>query len=758
MNTDMFGDKSPSGCYNMSTLGNPYFVGRAEKLEELEQKLVQNKECQKLAVVGLGGVGKTQLALQFALKLRNKKPAYSIFWVSALSRAAFEQDYFKIAQELNLIHTADPEKIEDVEMRVKRHLSGEHGGQWLFIIDNADDEGVLFGQPERPGIMKFLPESPDGLMLFTTRHQKAAVSLARSDVVELHELSPDEARSFFEKSVLRKEMLAETEVVGELLKELTFLPLAITQAAAYLNETKMSLVQYRRLLNKSETDMLGLLSREFHDETTQRRNAVATTWLVSFNQIRENNPTAASLLSFISFLEPRAIPKPILPSVLPEEEMEYALGTLCAYNFLAQQTDENMYEMHRLVHLATKLWIQKHSLVDEEGEKVHNHLVNIIPEGRYENQPLWTLYLPHVLSLLKAKGGKERDLARGCHLSRRVTSYLYACGRLKDALVSSVAVCEWSSHNEDAEDPDRLGSELELAKIYLHIGQHRKAMPILTRLARMYRKLCEGTHPDYIYIHRELAACHLRNGEDEQAVDILQRLVAILKDRCITNEEELFQCSYALARAYLFRENTTQAAEALQPILEAREYILDEDHPERIRLQLILAQTHRLKGQYPAAIKILKRIVEMEHTTLHENGLEFTVPQFALALTYISAGQPAQAVPILRQVVATHEATSDESYEYLLRAQSLLGKACVMNGQRVEGMRRLQHVCSVREKLQDKTHPRRILSELDLVRAYKTCGRMEEAKSLHSRLATVWKDLNEGEINWIERKLPSSSF
>jgi hypothetical protein len=190
-------------------------------------------------------------------------------------------------------------------------------------VDNADDMDMFFGSSDEPGgIDQYLPESESGRTLFTTRSRKAALSVARHDVIELHEMGSQEAMSLLEKSIHRKDLLDTEAPVADLLRELTYLPLAIVQAAAYLDMNPVSISKYLGLLRGTEQDMVGLMSEEFRDDTRYRgsQNAVATTWLVSFNQIRKSDPAATDLLSFLSCIEPKAIPLSILPQMQFEEQ------------------------------------------------------------------------------------------------------------------------------------------------------------------------------------------------------------------------------------------------------------------------------------------------------------------------------------------------------------------------------------------------------------------------------------------------------
>jgi hypothetical protein len=160
-------------------------------------------------------------------------------------------------------------------------------------------------------------------------------------MVELSEMNVEEAKSLLTKRLVRKDSLDDEKGVTALLEQLTYLPLAITQAGAYLNRNRVSIATYLELLRGTEQDVVGLMSREFHDSTRYQGsgNAVATTWLVSFHQIQKSDAAAADLLSFLSCIEAKAIPQSLLPPLPSEEAMVYATGTLDGYAFLVSDAN-----------------------------------------------------------------------------------------------------------------------------------------------------------------------------------------------------------------------------------------------------------------------------------------------------------------------------------------------------------------------------------------------------------------------------------
>ena len=115
--------------------------------------------------------------------MKERWPEYSIFWVPAVSSETFQQAYGAVATTCSI--ALNPTE-EDPKESVRRYLNSKSAGKWLLIVDNADDEEILFGAPDgSKGVIDHLPESENGLTLFITRHREIAVSLAGNEVVEV---------------------------------------------------------------------------------------------------------------------------------------------------------------------------------------------------------------------------------------------------------------------------------------------------------------------------------------------------------------------------------------------------------------------------------------------------------------------------------------------------------------------------------------------------------------------------------------------
>ncbi|SPO02516.1 uncharacterized protein DNG_05189 [Cephalotrichum gorgonifer] len=501
---------------------NRRFVGRTEVLPLIEEKLFVDDGPQRVAIVGLGGVGKTQVALQIAYWTKENKEDWSVFWLPALSMAAFEQSCAELAEKLN-IRAAE----EGAKDSVLRYLSSEQSSRWLLIIDNTDDMDMLFGSEGSVGIYDYLPENNDnGRILFTTRSRDVAMAAADDAVVEMEEMSPEEALMFWEK--IGPGNSADKATVAELLHELTYLPLAISQAAAYLKRNRIPISKYLSLLRATEDDIVGLMSHEFRDPTRYKesKHAVATTWLVSFEQILKTDRAAADILSFLSQIEPRAVPQFILPKPGTEEALTHAIGTLSGYAFIEKRDGEDIYDMHRLVHLAAGVWYRKEKAAANSRKAAIAQLEGVFPTNDWENREQWRLCMPHALRALRSNGKATEWDGDGCGLGFWAGRCLQEDGRIGEAVELLEHVVAVREQTLSESHPSRLASQHELAGAYQANGQVKEAVTLLEHVIAVREQTLSESHPDRLASQHTLAGAYRANGQVKEAVKLLEHVVA----------------------------------------------------------------------------------------------------------------------------------------------------------------------------------------------------------------------------------------
>ncbi|KAL3440344.1 nucleoside phosphorylase domain-containing protein [Aspergillus insuetus] len=316
---------------------NPGFVGREGEIAKVKELFRNINGRFKVALCGLGGVGKTQIALELAYHMRERDPTCSVLWIPCTSNPSVEQAIMSIAQTIGLQEV----KPSDAKERVKAHLSQVSGQKWLLIFDNADDMDMWVGDSHSTTeLANFLAPSEHEHILFTTRNRKLAVRLQFS-IVDVSEPDKESGIKILEEAVQKKELLESRDERIALLEQLTFLPLAITQAAAYINSNDIQLSDYIALLKEQESDVIELLSEDFGDDGRYQdiQNPVATTWLISFQQVQRLEPLAADYLSFMACINPRDIPRSLLPEAPSPKKKFDAVGLLKAFSFCTSQLE-----------------------------------------------------------------------------------------------------------------------------------------------------------------------------------------------------------------------------------------------------------------------------------------------------------------------------------------------------------------------------------------------------------------------------------
>ncbi|KAL4976425.1 putative kinesin light chain [Aspergillus desertorum] len=367
---------------------NPHFVGRQEEIQKIEDLVSAPDGPKKLAITGLGGVGKTQLALELAYRIRDREPECSIFWIPCTSHESVEQTCMTIAQMVG-IQDVEPAEVKE---RLKIYLT-QTNQKWILIFDNADDMDMwVKGGPAAPPLKGIIPQSENGHVLFTSRNRQLALNLASPNVLSIPDVDQRTAREIFRKLLIRKDLLEDNHVTSVLLEQLAFLPLAISQAVAYINKNSISLARYRSLLGEHEESTIELLAEEFEDDGRYAQIQ---------NPIQQLDEEASNYLSFMACISPRDIPESILPSTTSAKRRVEALGV-----------DDSFLSLHRLVHLATRNWLRKREAFETWIQRTADQLDKIFPK-----------YLPHALYLVDSAEFRARQDNHEAFLARAETLF-----------------------------------------------------------------------------------------------------------------------------------------------------------------------------------------------------------------------------------------------------------------------------------------------------------------------------------------------
>ncbi|KAL4937107.1 hypothetical protein BDV06DRAFT_232801 [Aspergillus oleicola] len=416
----------------------------------------------KLAITGLGGVGKTQVALELAYRMRDRDATCSIFWIPCTSPEAVEQAYMAIAQVVGL-RDVPPAKVKE---RVTAYLWYQEG-RWLLIFDNADNvEMWTHGSNGALTLLDILPSDSRGHVILTTRNRELAVDLVSSCIVHVGELDRITGVEFLEKSLVRKDLMDNFAAIINLLEQLTFLPLAISQA-------------------EQDSDVVELLSKDFGDDGYYKdmQNPVAKTWLILFYQVQKQDLLAAEYLSLMACFNPRNIPRSLLLSSESRLKMTDALGLLSAYSFITLHTGNDLISLHRLVHLANRNWMRIEEQFSTCIHKATQRLSMVFPDNNHANRPRWREYLPHALSLLREREFRDQQ-----------EQYIND-GRYNEAEELDLQVMATRKEVLGPEHPDTLTSMHDLAHTWKQLEKIQDALTLMQKCLELHNKVLGSDHP-----------------------------------------------------------------------------------------------------------------------------------------------------------------------------------------------------------------------------------------------------------------------
>ncbi|KAK4867695.1 hypothetical protein LT330_001205 [Penicillium expansum] len=733
-------DSSRNVFNNIPFPRNAGFVGRGDQLSEVEHMLFSPDKQRKVAITGLGGVGKTQVAIEIAYRAQARRGECSIFWIQATSSETLERTYLQIAQHLQLPGLEDQQA--DAKKLLRDYLNDRNVGQWLLIYDNADDIDMWFDEAtsntKPQGLSNYVPWNSSGSVLFTTRFKKVASKLAKADVIELPHMDKQMAEKLLSKRLSTPALLDDKDATILLLEQLTFLPLAIVQAASYINENSLAaLSDYLLLLSEQESDVIDLLSEEFHDDwrTRDTKNPVATTWLISFERIQSTSSLAAEILSFMACIEPIGIPKSLLPQVLSKRKWMEAIGVLKAYSFVSDRSENETFNLHRLVHLAMRNWLKRDGKLSDWTTKTLTRLEGVFPEDDYRNRDVWSAYMPHALILIKSVDPKGSDKSH--KLLQKVSECLLADGRVREAVFWLEQKDSWEGKNLEQEHPGRLASRHELAKAYQANGQISEAVELLEDVVTVEERTLAKEHPDRLASRHALAGAYQANGQISEAIELLKEVVTV-KERTLAKEHPNRLASrHALAGAYQSNGQISEAIELLKEVVTVQERTLAKEHPRRLASQHELAGAYLANGQISKAIELLDEVVTVQERTLAKEHPDRLASRHTLARAYQANGQISKAVELLEEVVTVKERTLAKEHPNRLASRHTLAGAYLANGQISKAIELLDEVVTVQERTLAKEHPDRLASRHELARAYLSNGQISEAVELLEEVVAV---------------------
>ncbi|KAK8009151.1 hypothetical protein PG991_011702 [Apiospora marii] len=714
---------------------NEGFVGREDILAQLLERTPPTAypdTCQRTVIEGLGGIGKTQVAMEAAYRVRDAHSDCAVFWVPAVNMTMFENTYRDIGRALE-IHGMEDDKA-DVKALVKTALSQEEAGSWLLVVDNADDAALLFGGDQ---LLSHLPWSRKGSILFTTRNHQAAVRFeAREHIYRLTSLDYCESVQLLHQG-LQPGQIGEPHSTAALLNYLVHLPLAIRQAAAFMGmNSNVAVPTYLGYCRSSNHEMVEILSKDFDDRDRYDaiENPIATTWLISFRHIKRDNRFAAEYLQFCCFLAEKDIPVSLLPQQENKIKRDEAIGTLAAYAFIQQRNVPygmlDRFDIHRLVRLAMRNWLREKGEEEEQFTRTICGLAQALPPPTHETRQEWAGYLPHTEAAVAFEGQ--------CAEKRALWTVLLCTGsgneihgKYVNAEPFNRQAVKVAREVFGAEHPSTLSSMNNLANVLSSQGKYEEAERMHRQTVQQSEKALGAEHPDTLSSMNNLASVLSSQGKYEEAERMHRQTVQQSEKALGAEHPDTLSSMNNLASVLSSQGKYEEAERMHRQTVQQREKALGAEHPSTLTSMNNLASVLSSQGKYEEAERMHRQTVQRREKALGAEHPDTLGSMNNLAEVLSSQGKYEEAERMHRQTVQQSEKALGAEHPDTLGSMNNLANVLSSQGKYEEAERMHWQTVQQREKALGAEHPDTLASMNNLAEVLSSQGKYEEAERMH---------------------------
>ncbi|KEY74789.1 hypothetical protein S7711_09922 [Stachybotrys chartarum IBT 7711] len=767
-------------------------VDQGTNINQIIQKC--RRPGSRTALVGLGGVGKSQLAIEYAYRLREQSPETWVFWIHASNAARFEQSIRDIADCAKIYGRQNPKA--NIFQLVHGWLHDKTKGPWMLILDNLDNASFLTspsggsgggsgsgsdsqaGEAENTGsrpLLSYIPHCQHGSILVTSRNRSAASELVEeADIVEVEPMNVKDAVILFGRKFHRPISNDAFELVTTLVASLEYMPLAIVQAAAYISQRwpRCSFKQYLDDYQASDRKKAGLLSYEGGKlrRDANAKNSILITWQISFDHIRQVRQSAADLLSFMSFCDRQGIPEMLLRNPDPtnqrssltvqiegrgeaedeDPENEWSdddsteiqsnnsenngfeddVLVLRNYSFVTANEDGCTFEMHRLVQLATLEWLELHRQKEQWRRRFVTKLCKEMPTGKYENWATCRTLFPHAQSAA-AQIPKTRDSRREwATVLYRAAWYCLEVGDGIEAERLSVLAMRARKKLFSADDEEVLWAMAMVASTYRNQGRWEEAEKLEVQVMETSQTKLGADHPNMLTSMANLASTYWKQGRWKEAEKLLVQVMETFQTKLGADHPLMLTSMANLASTYRKQGRWEEAEKLEVRVVETSQTKLGADHPNTLTSMANLASTYSDQGRWEEAEKLEEQVMETSQTNLGADHPNTLTSMANLASTYWNQGRWEEAEKLLVQVMETFQTKLGADHPSTLTSMGNLASTYRNQGRWEEAEKLDLQVIETSQTNLGADHPDTLTSMANLASTYWNQGRWEEAEKL----------------------------
>ncbi|KAL8310426.1 hypothetical protein RB597_010317 [Gaeumannomyces tritici] len=756
---------------------DPDFIDRGDILDQLRQRC--SEPAGRVALVGLGGIGKSQLAIEFAHRTAEEATERWIFWIHAGTQARVEEGFRTIADAVKLPGRNQPKA--DIPQLVYSWLSNERNGRWTIIVDSADDRDVFYaardGREGKP-LASYFPQSRNGSIVVTTRNRDLAYRLTGNpkNIIEVGPMVLADAFLLLEKKLGPFSNVATAE---DLVQALDLVPLAISQAAAYIQaRSPMSSVEkYLAEFRKGERKRAQLL---WHDAGDLRRdggasNTILTTWQISFEHIRSRRHSAADLLALMSFFDRQGIALSLLKPVKAEciqqdsgsefdssgdeadDGFQDDVAILRDFCLVATNEDGSALGMHGLVQLSTRKWLEADGLQDKFRNQFVERMAAAFPTGEYRNWATCQQLFAHVEAAADHGPGGER-METWASLMYKGGWYAYSQGRYEVAERMAAKAQKIRKKKFGENDERTLQSTLLLNLVFSGQGLWTKAESQGVQVMETSKRVLGEEHPDTLTSMNNLALTYSNQGRWKEAEELQGKELEICS-RMLGEEDPDTLTSMANLASTYWNQGRWKEAELLEvQVIKTRKRVLGKEHPDTLASMGNLASTYSNQGRWKEAESLGVQVMETRKRVLGEEHPDTLTSMANLASTYRNQGRWKEAESLEVQVMETSKRVLGEEHPDTLTSMANLASTYRNQGRWKEAESLEVQVMETSKRVLGEEHPDTLTSMANLASTYRNQGRWKEAESLEVQVMETRKRVLGEEHPWTLTSMNNLAF
>ncbi|MDJ0705867.1 MAG: FxSxx-COOH system tetratricopeptide repeat protein [Leptolyngbyaceae cyanobacterium MO_188.B28] len=757
-----FPDTSTLKPWNVPYERNPFFTGREEVLQALHQQL--NQDCavalsQIQAISGLGGIGKTQTAVEYAYRYREDYDA--VFWVRADTTLELSSGFVAIAQLLDLPQKDAPEQdevVQAVKLWLTRHTN------WLLIFDNADQPELL--QPFKP---RFEQTGGQGHLLITSRAQDFQ-DLGITCPVEMETLEPAEALAFLGRRSGRGELSAqptseensEIQAAKQLAAELGYLPLALEQAAAYLVAKKARFQDYLGSYQKIRLQRL----EKSKPKLGNYPNSVAKAWTLNFQEVEQTAPASANLLRVSALLHPDAIPFELLiqggsqlgdalaealaDAVEDPLIVNEVLEPLCTYSLIRIDRVDQTYSIHRLVQEVARaamementrqFWINRVVLAANQLMP-ENEYASVEYQDGYQHWHILARMTPHTQVLAQLCHSSPCKSLEASRLFSNIGNYLREQGQYGVAEPLLQRACQLLKELIEGDYYDVATSLNRLAELYYDQMRYGEAEPLYQEALAMRKRLLGEAHPALAESLNDLAVLYKDQGRYSEAEPLYQEALAMRKRLLGDAHPHVAGSLNDLAILYENQGRYSEAEPLYQEALAMRKRLLGDAHPHVAGSLNNLAGLYSHQGHYTDAELLYQEALVLDKRLLGDAHPAVALTLNNLAVLYDKQGRYSEAEPLYQEALAMRRWLLGDAHPAVATDLNNLATLYSNQGRYSESKLLYQESILMFKQLFGDVHPHVAGSLNNLALLYQRQGSYGEAEPLYQESLVMFKRL-----------------